>query len=124
MRTIDTNGLISSKLIFSKTRVAPLKKLSIPCLELCGAYLLIQLVKTIGENFRPKIENTIYWTDSEIVLAWLEKSPSVLKTFVANRIAYIQHETIEKGEQWNWVCRKENPAGVVFMVERTTMACN
>lgn len=112
VRTINNKGNINSNLVFSKTRVSPLKKLSIPRLELCGAYLLAKLMKSIKENFPNKINRLWYWTDSEVVFQWLQKSPSELKTFVANRIAYIQHETIDKGEQWHWVPGAENPADV------------
>lgn len=111
-RSENEVGIVTSNLIFSKTRVSPLKKLSIPRLELCGAYLLAKLMKSIRENFSLPIEHCYYWTDSEVVLQWLHKSPSNLKTFVANRVAYIQHETTDKGGQWQWLPGAENPADV------------
>lgn len=44
------------------------------------------------------------------MLQWIKKPPSDLKTFVANRVATIQYETIDKGHEWHWVPTDENPA--------------
>lgn len=51
-----------------------------------------------------------FWTDSSVVLAWLENPSSKLKTFVANRVAAIQHKSIDKGFKWPWVSGEDNPA--------------
>lgn len=109
-RTIHPNGEITIQLIQSKTRVAPLKKLTIPRLELCGAYLLTQLMTTIRESLSLQTNSVYFWCDSEITLQWIRKSPSDLKTFVANRVAAIQNESTERGFDWRWVPTADNPA--------------
>ncbi len=43
LRVCDTDGNARISLVMSKTRVAPLKRLTIPRLELCGAHLLAQV---------------------------------------------------------------------------------
>lgn len=110
IKTVRADGSVAINLVQSKTKVAPLKTLTIPRLELCGAYILAKLADVVIRQFSKQLENCYFWTDSEIVLWWLQKSPSQLKTFVANRVAAIQTKTTEKGFQWNWVAGEQNPA--------------
>lgn len=48
------------------------------------------------------------WTDSSIVLAWLEKPPHTWKTYVANRISQILDNV--SNATWRHVPSGENPA--------------
>lgn len=54
-RTLQPNGSIITRLIQSKTKVAPVKTLTIPKLELCGAYLLAKLLKVIKRALEVQI---------------------------------------------------------------------
>lgn len=98
------------RLIQAKTKVAPLKKLTIPRLELCGAHSSSKLLEVITEQFKDRFKFCHLWTDSEVVLAWINKSPSQLETFVGNRVAAIQHKTVERGIKWHWVAGECNLA--------------
>ncbi|GBO20368.1 hypothetical protein AVEN_135964-1 [Araneus ventricosus] len=55
--------------------------------------------------------STVLWTDSTIVLAWIQKDPSVLKPFVRNRVSAIQNLT--EINAWKHVPSKENPADII-----------
>ena len=84
-------------LVASKTRVAPLekkpknknlppKKLTIPKLELCGAKILTKLLITVKNVLGIPSKDIHAWTDSSIVLSWLDGNPRDFKPFVSNRV--------------------------------------
>ncbi|XP_068742502.1 uncharacterized protein [Montipora capricornis] len=66
-----STGGFNAKFIAAKSRVAPLKKLTIPRLELQGAVLASRLGKTILKESRLKFEKSVFFLDSKIVLAWI-----------------------------------------------------
>ncbi|GFW39310.1 uncharacterized protein TNCV_1832961 [Trichonephila clavipes] len=95
------------RLITSKSRVAPIKSLTIPRLELCAAVLLAKLVKRVVAALQLETAEVYLWSDSMIVLAWLRKEPMDLKTFVQNRVAKIQE--LYPNQLWRHVPSDQNP---------------
>ena len=95
-------------LISSKTKVAPIKQLSVAKLELCGALLLARLIHSHKIRLLHQPQSIVCWSDSQIVLAWLRGHPSRWKTFVANRVSEIQ--TLLPDARWYHVGTKDNPA--------------
>lgn len=102
------DGTITSNLVFSKTRVAPLTKATVPKMELSAAHLLAKLLPSIMAAHAVTIDGCYLWTDSMIALQWIRKSPAKLEVFQANRVAEIQELT--EGASWSHVTTKDNPA--------------
>ncbi|XP_028176630.1 uncharacterized protein LOC114364612 [Ostrinia furnacalis] len=96
-------------LIAGKSKLVPHKKLlTLPRLELSGAYLLTKLITKIKQSLNQHKTEIFGWTDSKIVLGWLQGQPNRWKPFVANRVKQIQEVMPE--EQWRYVKSSENPA--------------
>ncbi|XP_037824736.1 uncharacterized protein LOC119612918 [Lucilia sericata] len=109
-RVTPIDGPNSVTLLFAKTRVAPIKVISLPKLELCGAVLLANMTHNVLTQLNLPLHQTYFWTDSSIVLAWLSKHPNSWNTFVANRVSTIL-QTVGV-DNWNHVASHDNPADV------------
>ena len=96
----------SSCLVASKCRVAPVKAMTIPRLELMGAVLSSRLAQDILKVLT--VDRVVFWTDSENVWHWVRNQSREFKPFVANRIGEIQRTT--NPEQWRHVPGSMNPA--------------
>ncbi|XP_062122497.1 uncharacterized protein LOC133836179 [Drosophila sulfurigaster albostrigata] len=105
---VETANKVSTHLLTAKTKVAPVKSLSVPRLELCGAVLLAELSAALLLNLPAESFQTFFWTDSTIVLAWLNKPPCRWTTFVANRVTKIVQASDAKN--WSHMRSEHNPA--------------
>ncbi|GBM00359.1 hypothetical protein AVEN_179181-1 [Araneus ventricosus] len=93
-------------LLCSKSRVVPIKNVTIPRLELAA-----QLTRKVLNALKLKIDQVLLWTDSTIALSWIDTPPHLLKTFVSNRVSQIQELT--KEYHWAHITSKNNPANLL-----------
>lgn len=111
IRCMTPNQTFQSRMYWSKSRVAPLKKFTLARLELCAAVLLAEMVSRIVRITDIEFNNITLWTDSTITLSWIQTQPNLLKTFESHRVANIHH--LVGNVQWNHIRSKLNPADLI-----------
>ncbi|XP_060665760.1 uncharacterized protein LOC132798060 [Drosophila nasuta] len=99
------------QLLCAKSHLAPINTITLPRLELKAAVLGAQLTSKINEDLAMKNASTYYWSDSRIVLSWINCSSSIRDKFVATRVATIHELSIPK--QWRHVASEHNAADVL-----------
>ena len=108
IRLVNNKGKIYCFFLIGKSRLAPIKAVSIPRLELTAAVLSVKLDKLVHKELdMPECRST-FWTDSTAVLLTIRNARRKFPVFVANRLSIIErHCDIS---QWRYVPSKLNPA--------------
>ena len=94
--------------VIGKCRVAPMRHLSIPRLELQAAVTAVRLKEQIVKEHEMKINSCTFWSDSTTVMQWIHSSHRKQQVFVAKRVAEILDTT--DVSQWKHVSGINNPA--------------
>ena len=81
VRATYPNRSPTSRIVIAKTKVAPVRSVSMPRLELCGATLLAKVLTTVRQALDIPIKDVHAWSDSSIKIAWLDGSPKWYKTY-------------------------------------------
>lgn len=110
-RVVDGSGSVSSILLMAKSRVAPIKELTIPRMELMAADMLSKQIESLIEACEFQKATVYLWSDAMIVLHWIRRAPHTLKAFVGSRVESIQEKT--RKFIWRHVKSTDNPADLV-----------
>ena len=109
IRLVNNQDRVHCSLLMAKARVAPPKgATTIPRLELQAATVATRLNSILEKELDMPIDEKYFWTDSEIVLSYLNNDTKRFHMFVANRVYEIKNKTATY--QWNHIPTQENPA--------------
>ena len=108
LRLTNSNGDTHCSFIIGKSRLSPLKQLTILRLQLSAAVVATRLDRMVRKEIGTPINDSIFWTDSTCVLGYIGNDDKRFHTFVANSVAAIQEAS--SPSQWRHVNGKQNPA--------------
>lgn len=108
IRQKTKQGSYEVNLIAVKSRVAPLKQLTTPRLELQAAVLASRHAKTIVKESTIQFGDVKFFTDSSITLAWIQSPSRSFKPFVSARVGEIQNNS--DPSQWKHIPCEDNVA--------------
>ena len=108
IRLVDDKGQVHCSLIMGKARVAPLKMVTIPRLELTAAVMSVRVSNMLRQELQYERVEEIFWTDSKVVLGYIKNDSKRFHVFVANHVQQIRDQT--SPSQWRHVDTKCNPA--------------
>ena len=108
LRLVNENQRVHCSFVMGKSRVAPLKPVTIPRLELTAAVCSVRISQQLQRELEYTIDQEYFWTDSKVVLGYIANESRRFHVFVANRVQEIQENT--SVDQWKYVESKQNPA--------------
>lgn len=108
---ISTDQGPSSRLLIARARIAPLKLLTLPRLELLGCLLAARIFNRISDLVPSSTSGATFWTDSQIALQWIRNAQPKCPQFVAGRTREIRQLT--DPSQWHHCDGKSNPADLL-----------
>ncbi|KAG1940147.1 hypothetical protein F2P79_016875 [Pimephales promelas] len=108
LRAVDVNGDVHCTLVMGKARVAPTKVTTVPRLELSAAVVAARISVMLRNELEIEGLQEHFWTDSKVVLGYINNDARRFHVFVANRVQRIESTTDPK--QWHFVRSEDNPA--------------
>ncbi|GFT96034.1 uncharacterized protein TNCV_313171 [Trichonephila clavipes] len=103
----ENENSASCQLVQARSRVTPLKSISIPRLELLACTIGARLARTVKEDLKLPSLPVFYWSDSTNALYWIKKSEN-WAVFVSNRVKEIRN--LSNPDDWYYVPGSKNPA--------------
>lgn len=107
-KSCSREGEVKPRLVTSKSRVPPMKRVTMLCVEVLLANLTIKAISTLASL----VNKAYLCSDSRIAFSWLQKESYQLKTFVTNQVTTIQQE-LTNDYQWCHVSSNKNLSDLI-----------
>ncbi|XP_033759093.1 uncharacterized protein LOC117341342 [Pecten maximus] len=102
------DGIYHTGFAAGKSKIAPVRGHTIPRLELCAAVMAVELAEFLCESLHISLQSVRYYSDSKVVLGYVNNKTRRSYTYVANRVERILRSC--RADQWSYVNTRENPA--------------
>ena len=90
LRLVNTNDEVECNLILSKSRVAPIKEVSIPKMELTAATVSVKVDSMLKRELEVPVDESVFWTDSETVLKYIRNDKA--RKYLQASVCYKRHK--------------------------------
>ena len=112
LRRVNSDETVATSLLIAKSKVAPIKRISLPRLELLGVVLATNLIDYARDILLPHcvISDVVVWSDSMVALQWIKSSPHRWKSFIANRVTMVQEKL--SPNKFRYVPSDSNPSDI------------
>ncbi|KAL5020965.1 hypothetical protein ScPMuIL_000120, partial [Solemya velum] len=110
MNVVLDDGTSKVGFVIGKSKVAPTHGHTIPRLELCAALMAVEVAELCLKQLDLKINQLKFYTDSKVVLGYIQNEKRRFYVYVTNRVERIRKSS--HPDQWNYVPTHLNPADV------------
>lgn len=107
LRSKDKSGVHCS-FVFGKAKLIHLKQQTIARLELCETVVAVKMNQYLIKELDVHVDESLFWTDSTLVLQYISNTEKRFSTFVTNRVNIIRDQS--RRDQWRHVNTAVNPA--------------
>ena len=108
IRYVNKDVLIHRSSLLGKFRASLEKVMPIPRLEVTAAVFSVKVACLLRKELQIDSLKKRFWTDSQVVLAYIRSNSKRFQVFVANCIDQIKENT--RVDQWHYISGKENTA--------------
>ena len=94
IRLTNYEGKVHCAFLFGKSRLAYVKPMTIPRLELCAVVVAVQIDQMLRKELELSLKESVFWTDSMSIPQYIRNESSRFHTFVANRLVIIHDGSV------------------------------
>ena len=96
VRLVNDIGEVHCTLLGGKSRVVPLKFISISRIELTAATLSVKVYKMLKDELDIYVHDEIFWINSQVIFGYINSNVHHFKVFAANQVQQIPDKTSTK----------------------------